>query len=109
MMVEGHKMNLVYYDPYPNKRLEQYIAEYAELLKKHGEPPVTCKRLDSVEEVLKESDVSGQGGGRHVDVQGGGRHVDVQGGRKRVVVCMSMPMGLACGLGLESLGGHVHA
>ena len=100
MMVEGHKMNLVYYDPYPNKRLEQYIAEYAELLKKHGEPPVTCKRLDSVEEVLKESDVSGQGGGRHVDVQGG---------RKRVVVCMSMPMGLACGLGLERLGGHVHA
>jgi lactate dehydrogenase-like 2-hydroxyacid dehydrogenase len=21
MMVEGHKMNLVYYDPYPNKKL----------------------------------------------------------------------------------------
>lgn len=25
MMVEGHKMNLVYYDPYPNKQLEEYI------------------------------------------------------------------------------------
>lgn len=25
MMVEGHKMNLVYYDPYPNKHLEEYI------------------------------------------------------------------------------------
>jgi hypothetical protein len=25
MMVEGHKMDLVYYDPYPNKFLEEYI------------------------------------------------------------------------------------
>lgn len=25
MMVEGHKMNLVYYDPYPNTKLEEYI------------------------------------------------------------------------------------
>ena len=25
MMVEGHKMNLIYYDPYPNKFLEEYI------------------------------------------------------------------------------------
>jgi hydroxypyruvate reductase 1 len=25
MMVEGHKMNLVYFDPYPNKGLEEYI------------------------------------------------------------------------------------
>lgn len=25
MMVEGHKMNLLYYDPYPNNKLEQYI------------------------------------------------------------------------------------
>jgi lactate dehydrogenase-like 2-hydroxyacid dehydrogenase len=27
MMVEGHKMNLVYYDPYPNTRLEEYIKK----------------------------------------------------------------------------------
>ena len=25
MMVEGHKMDLLYYDPYPNAFLEQYI------------------------------------------------------------------------------------
>lgn len=25
MMVEGHKCNLVYYDPYPNKFLEEYV------------------------------------------------------------------------------------
>jgi hydroxypyruvate reductase 1 len=28
MMVEGHKMNLVYYDPYPNTRLEEYIRKW---------------------------------------------------------------------------------
>eukprot|EP00882_Tetradesmus_deserticola_P003248 GHRQ01003441.1.p1 GENE.GHRQ01003441.1~~GHRQ01003441.1.p1 ORF type:complete len:244 (+),score=118.47 GHRQ01003441.1:122-853(+) len=27
MMVEGHKMNLLYYDPYPNTRLEEYIRK----------------------------------------------------------------------------------
>ncbi len=25
MMVEGHKCSLVYYDPYPNKFLEEYV------------------------------------------------------------------------------------
>ena len=58
MMVEGHKMNLVYYDPYPNAKLEAYIKQYGELLRHNGEPPVYCKRLATVEEVLKEADVS---------------------------------------------------
>ena len=31
MMMEGHKCNLVYYDPYPNKFLENYVAEYAKV------------------------------------------------------------------------------
>ena len=31
MMMEGHKCNLVYYDPYPNKFLEEYVAEYAKV------------------------------------------------------------------------------
>lgn len=57
MMVEGHKMNLVYYDPYPNKQLEEYIRLYGELLRHRGEPPVACKRVETVEEVLKEADV----------------------------------------------------
>ena len=25
LQVEGHKMDLVYYDPYPNKFLEEYV------------------------------------------------------------------------------------
>jgi len=28
MMMEGHKCNLVYFDPYPNKFLEDYVAHY---------------------------------------------------------------------------------
>lgn len=57
MMVEGHKMHLVYYDPYPNTKLESFIKEYSDLLQKHGEAPITCRRLETIEEVLKEADV----------------------------------------------------
>jgi hydroxypyruvate reductase 1 len=56
MMVEGHKMNLVYHDPYPNQELEDYIAAYSEFLKSRGEEPVTCKRVDSLEELLQAAD-----------------------------------------------------
>ena len=44
MMVEGHKMNLIYYDPYRNEALEDYVAAYGEFLKTLGEEPVTCRR-----------------------------------------------------------------
>jgi hydroxypyruvate reductase 1 len=56
MMVEGHKMNLIYHDIYPNKDLEDYIADYADFLKSRGEEPVSCKRADTVEDVLREAD-----------------------------------------------------
>jgi hydroxypyruvate reductase 1 len=55
-MVEGHKMNLIYYDLKPNKSLENYITAYAEFLKSQGEQPVTCKRAEHIEEVLREAD-----------------------------------------------------
>ena len=58
MMVEGHKCNLVYYDPYPNKFLDKYISDYNKVLRNVDEEPITLRKLDSVEEVLKESDVS---------------------------------------------------
>eukprot|EP00803_Ostreobium_quekettii_P007540 evm.model.scf_110EXC.8 EVM.evm.TU.scf_110EXC.8 scf_110EXC:140280-146754(-) len=57
MMVEGHKMDLVYYDPYPNKKLEDYVSKYGDLLESCGERRVTCRRLETVEEVLREADV----------------------------------------------------
>ena len=57
MMVEGHKMNLIYYDIQRNAALEQYVAEYAEFLSQHGKQPVTCTRAASVEQVFAEADV----------------------------------------------------
>jgi hydroxypyruvate reductase 1 len=56
MMVEGHKMNLVYYDVNPNKDLEAYLAAYSKFLVSRGEDPVSCKRAASIDEVLKEAD-----------------------------------------------------
>ncbi|MCK4985258.1 MAG: hypothetical protein KAS40_07055, partial [Desulfobacterales bacterium] len=56
MMVEGHKMNLIYFDPYPNKELEDYFIHYSEFLKSQGVPPVNCKRVERVENLLREAD-----------------------------------------------------
>ena len=56
MMVEGHKMNLLYHDVYRNKDLEDYIAAYADFLKSRGEPPVSCKRVENLEDLLREAD-----------------------------------------------------
>lgn len=57
MMIEGFKMNLVYYDLYPNEALEAYVAGYSELLVSHGEDPVTVTRLETVEDVMSQADV----------------------------------------------------
>jgi hydroxypyruvate reductase 1 len=57
MMIEGHKMNLIYYDLYQNKALEDYIAAYGEFLKMQGEKPVFCTRAESVEELLRKADL----------------------------------------------------
>ncbi len=48
----------VYYDLYPATFLEKYVGGYGEFLKSQGEEPVWCKRMNSVEDVLKEADVS---------------------------------------------------
>jgi hydroxypyruvate reductase 1 len=57
MMVEGFKMNLVYYDLYANEMLEGYVKDYGELLAAHGERPVTATRLDTIEDVMRAADV----------------------------------------------------
>jgi hydroxypyruvate reductase 1 len=56
MMVEGHKMNLVYYDVHRNESLEDYIAAYARFLKSRGEAPVTCTRAETIEDLLQQAD-----------------------------------------------------
>ena len=57
MMVEGHKMNLVYFDVRQNTELEEYVAAYSAFLTSRGEAPVTCRRVASVEDLLREADV----------------------------------------------------
>ena len=57
MMVEGHKMNLIYYDLYRNEALERYVAAYSAFVQTHGQPPVTCRRAERVEDLLREADV----------------------------------------------------
>jgi hydroxypyruvate reductase 1 len=56
MMVEGHKMNLIYFDPLPQKKLEDYFIHYSEFLKSQGVPPVNCKRMERIEDLLEEAD-----------------------------------------------------
>jgi len=56
MMVEGHKMNLVYFDLHANRELEDFIQEYGSFLNSRGEPPVTCTRAETIEEVLRAAD-----------------------------------------------------
>ena len=56
MMVEGHKMNLVYYDPYKNEALENYLDQYNKFLESQGQAPVSCKRAETIEELLQEAD-----------------------------------------------------
>lgn len=56
MMIEGHKMNLIYFDLHPNRELEDFIQEYGSFLKSIGEPPVTCSRAGTIEEVLRTAD-----------------------------------------------------
>jgi hydroxypyruvate reductase 1 len=56
MMVEGHKMNLIYYDVHPNADLENDVARYNNFLAAQDRPPVSCKRAETVEELLQEAD-----------------------------------------------------
>jgi len=57
MMMEGHKMDLIYYDLLQNEELEDYGAAYNQFLSSQEEDPVNCRRAESVEEVLREADV----------------------------------------------------
>jgi hydroxypyruvate reductase 1 len=56
MMVEGHKMNLIYFDPHRNDALENHVARYNKFLKSQGQAPVSCRRAATVEELLQEAD-----------------------------------------------------
>ncbi|MBN2126584.1 MAG: hypothetical protein JW821_19955, partial [Deltaproteobacteria bacterium] len=57
MMVEGHKMDLIYYDLHPREALEKYVAEYSVFLEKQGKLPLRCTRAETLEQLLREADV----------------------------------------------------
>lgn len=57
MMVQGHRMNLVYYDIHPSAALEAQVADFAGFLASQGEAAVSCRRADTVEDLLREADV----------------------------------------------------
>ena len=57
MMVEGHKMSLIYHDLRPNEELEGFVSEYNGFLASRGEAPVDCRRAESIEALLQEADV----------------------------------------------------
>lgn len=57
MMAEGHRMNVVYFDLRQNRELEDRIAAYGRLLEAFGEEPVSCRRADTAEDLLREADV----------------------------------------------------
>ncbi len=56
MMVEGHKMDLIYFDLHQNEPLEGYMAAYGTFLASRGIRPVTCKRAKRIEDLLAEAD-----------------------------------------------------
>jgi hydroxypyruvate reductase 1 len=56
MMVEGHRMNVLYYDLHRSERLESSVAAFNDYLHAQGESPVNCRQVDSVDELLKASD-----------------------------------------------------
>ena len=56
MMAQGHHMNVIYYDLYPNQQLEEDLVAYSEFRTARGETPVTCRRVETVEELLREAD-----------------------------------------------------
>lgn len=71
MMVEGHKMDLIYHDPRPNDELEGFVAAYAAFLTSRGERPVTCRRAATVEDLLRDADVVSL----HTVLDAGTRHL----------------------------------
>lgn len=56
-MVEGHKMNLIYYDLYQATALEEYLDAYAAFLRGIGQEPISWKRATTPEEALATADV----------------------------------------------------
>ena len=71
MMVEGLKMNLVYFDPQPNAHLEEFVRSYGAFLTARGEPAVSCRRAGVIDDLLEKADVVSL----HTVLDGATRHL----------------------------------
>ena len=56
IMAEGHRMNVLYYDLQSCDQLEEGVTAFNNYLESRKEPPVSCRRADTVEELLREAD-----------------------------------------------------
>jgi glycerate dehydrogenase len=56
MMVQGHGMSVVYYDLGDNPGLENFVSEFSKFRDTQGLPPVTCRRAENLEDLLKAAD-----------------------------------------------------
>ena len=56
MMMEGHRMNVVYFSPRRNEELEKRAADYSRYLEATGHAPVFCRRAGRLEELLETAD-----------------------------------------------------
>jgi hydroxypyruvate reductase 1 len=56
MMMTGHQTNILYYDLNRNRALEDYAADYSRFLVDRQEPPISCRRMDALEELLSNAD-----------------------------------------------------
>jgi len=57
MMLEGHKMDLIYHSRKRNIELEDHIETYNSFLEKRGEQTVVCEYAEKVEDLLRKADV----------------------------------------------------
>ena len=56
MMVQGHGMQVIYYDLAANTDLEAFVADYNRFRATRHLPPVACRRAESVEALLETAD-----------------------------------------------------
>jgi hydroxypyruvate reductase 1 len=56
MMAEGHKVNLLYFSRTANAGLEDFMAAYSRFLESRGEPPLFCRRAESLDDLLARAD-----------------------------------------------------
>jgi hydroxypyruvate reductase 1 len=56
MMVQGHGMHVIYHDLSANTKLESFTAEYSRFRVSQHHTPVTCRRSESLEALLRIAD-----------------------------------------------------